>query len=80
MNSLEAMAKVIETPKQLSVPYMLVGAFSRNAHGISRAALAISAKLLDWEYLKHWTKIHGTFDLLNQVREECPDLNLIDDE
>ena len=189
MNSLDATAKFIETLEQLSIPYMLVGAFSSNAYGIPRATkdadfvvqmvqgdlgrvaerlgsefrldrqmrletitnsvrnvitylptrfdielfrlsedehhaerfrrrtrrqigelnceawiptaedvliqklrwqrrkdlddvasvLAVSAKLLDWDYLTHWTKIHGTFDLLNQVRAECPNLNLIDD-
>ncbi|MEO8498766.1 MAG: hypothetical protein ABI614_27195 [Planctomycetota bacterium] len=44
------------------------------------SVLAVSAKLLDWDYLTHWTKIHGTFDLLNQVRAECPNLDLIDEQ
>ncbi len=42
--------------------------------------LAVSAKLLDWDYLTRWTKIHGTFDLLNQLQAECPNLDLIDEE
>lgn len=42
--------------------------------------LAVSANLLNWDYLEHWTTIHGTFELLNQMRDELPNLDLLDDE
>ncbi|MBC8355205.1 MAG: hypothetical protein H8E66_24790 [Planctomycetes bacterium] len=42
--------------------------------------LAVRAKQLDWDYLTHWTKIHGTNDLLNQLRDECPNLDSLDEE
>ena len=37
MNSLEATAAVIDALEQSEIPYMLVGAFSSNAYGISRS-------------------------------------------
>ena len=42
--------------------------------------LGVRARKLDWDYLTRWTKIHGTFDLLMQLKDECPNLDLIDDE
>ena len=42
--------------------------------------LAVSAKMLDWEYLERWTAIHGTLGLLNQLRDELPDLDLLDED
>jgi hypothetical protein len=41
--------------------------------------LAVSAGVLDWNYLEHWTKVHGTFDLLKQLRDELPDLSSLDE-
>ena len=41
--------------------------------------LAVSAKLLDWDYLRHWTTTHGTWELLNQLQSELPDLSVLDD-
>ena len=37
MNSLEATAAVIDALEQAGIPYLLVGAFSSNAHGIARS-------------------------------------------
>ena len=42
--------------------------------------LAVSAKMLDWEYLERWTAIHGTRGLLHQLRDELPDLDLLDED
>ena len=41
--------------------------------------LAVSAKLLDWDYLRHWTTIHGTWELLEQRQAKLPDLSVLDD-
>lgn len=42
--------------------------------------LAVRAKKLDWDYLNHWTMIHNTNDLLKQLRDECPNLDVLDEE
>jgi hypothetical protein len=46
----------------------------------AKNVLAVQFDTLDWEYLRRWTTIHGTLDLLNQLRDELPDLNVLDDE
>lgn len=44
------------------------------------SVLAVSAASLDWNYLTHWTTIHGTLELLHELRDETPNLDLIDEE
>jgi hypothetical protein len=41
--------------------------------------LAVCAKSLDWEYLRRWTSVHGTLELLNQLWAELPNLDALDD-
>jgi hypothetical protein len=38
--------------------------------------LAVRADKLDWEYLTKWTNLHGTHDLLDQLRRSIPDIDL----
>jgi hypothetical protein len=38
--------------------------------------LAVRADKLDWEYLSKWTHLHGTYDLLDQLRRSIPDIDL----
>jgi hypothetical protein len=33
--------------------------------------LVVSGQTLDWDYIHHWTVIHGTVDLLAQLRSEA---------
>jgi hypothetical protein len=40
--------------------------------------LAVRADKLDWEYLSRWTSLHGTHDLLNQLRGSLRELDLGD--
>lgn len=35
--------------------------------------LALRADTLDWEYLARWTTVHGTHDLLVELRESIPE-------
>ena len=37
--------------------------------------LAVRAGKLDWEYLSKWTNVHGTCDLLGQLRRSIPDID-----
>lgn len=45
----------------------------------AKNVLAVRFNTLDWDYLEHWTAIHGTLDLLNQLRDELPNLDLLDE-
>jgi hypothetical protein len=38
--------------------------------------LAVRAGKLDWEYLSNWTNLHGTYDLLDQLRRSIPGIDL----
>ena len=42
--------------------------------------LAVCWKTLDWDYIQHWTAAHGTIDMLNQLRSEMPNLDLLEDD
>jgi hypothetical protein len=46
----------------------------------AKNVLAVQFNTLDWEYLRRWTTIHGTLALLNQLRDELPDLEVLDEE
>jgi hypothetical protein len=46
----------------------------------AKNVLAVRFTSLDWEYLEHWTTIHGTLGLLHQLRDELPDLDLLDED
>lgn len=36
--------------------------------------LSVSGPVLDWEYINSWAAKHGTLELLEQLRNEVPDL------
>lgn len=79
MNSIEVTAFVARSLDQLQIPWMIVGAYSRQRRkdlddvvGI----LAVSGPTLDWNYLSGWAEKHGTADLLKQLAASVNDLNL----
>lgn len=37
-----------------------------------RDMLAVQGDELDWEYLHHWTEVHGTRPLLNEIQQSLP--------
>jgi len=45
----------------------------------AKNVLAVQMKHLDWDYLERWTAVHGTRDLLDELREELAELDLEDD-
>lgn len=45
----------------------------------AKNVLAVQMNHLDWVYLEHWTTVHGTRDLLDELREELAELDLEDD-
>lgn len=45
----------------------------------AKNVLAVQFGRLDWEYLRRWTTVHGTFDLLEQLCRELPDLDGLDE-
>jgi hypothetical protein len=40
----------------------------------ARGVIAVQGDRLDWDYIHHWCDVHGTRDLLDQVRRSIPPL------
>jgi hypothetical protein len=57
--------RVADALNAAGVPFMLVGGFSSNYHGIPRSTK-------DWPYIEGWSDRHGTRELLEQIRRTVP--------
>lgn len=63
--------RVSEALGAAGVPFMLVGGFSSNYHGIPRSTKDAD---FDWPYIEGWCERHGTRALLEQIRRTVPKL------
>lgn len=41
-----------------------------------RSVITLQSHVLDWDYIHRWCQVHGTMDLLSQIRATIPPLNL----
>jgi hypothetical protein len=37
-----------------------------------RNVIAVQGQKLDWPYVEHWCALHGTTDVLDEVRQSIP--------
>lgn len=68
MTSEQALLDVVDVLNELQIPYMIVGAFSANFHGV----VAVSGHLIDWDYVYSWCDRHGTRQQMDEIRQSIP--------
>ena len=62
MTGEEATVAMIDALNLAGVPYMAV------VHDV----ITVQANQIDWDYVYHWCNVHGTRELLDEIRASIP--------